>query len=781
MSGRTAGAAALSVQVNMRTETRLRVLCLALASLGLAACSSGSSPPVSSRPTAGASSGGGSQMAGGGTNAAYGGNGGMDLNVENDPCKSASPPASCQMTTAEPGCGDGKINSAKEACDDGNSTPGDGCSGICKVEPYYSCPVEGMPCVSTIVCGDGVIGAGEACDDGNKTAKDGCAADCRSIDKGYACRTAGMACERVHSCGDGVTDSNEGCDDGNNKAGDGCSVRCQIEQGFKCSGSPSTCVATVCGDKVQEGAESCDDGNKLPFDGCSGSCQLEPECTGTAGCAAKCGDGILLGTDEQCDDGNLRDGDGCSSTCKVEAGFTCGSNPCVKAANGTCTLTVPAVYHDVAAGTGTTANPDFEPPNDNQTAINGLLASTLAADGLPVISAAATAANGFIHSAASFNQWYHDAAPNNATFPGSIVLWDKSGTGAGPYVNRWGAMGEQWPAYSNIKNCANGNPGDTCAMCTLAAGEVCLAPCTPWNSNQICTATQTLMDGNPVFFPIDKPAAPPSLIAETRTPAQIPQPVYGGNWAAEPGGALHNFHFTTHVRYWFKFDPTVTATLDFVGDDDVWVYVNGTLALDLGGWHPPLPGTVTLNATVATKYGLTSGKVYKIDVFQAERKTKSSSFQLTLSGFNLAPSTCTAKCGDQIVSTGEACDNGAANSDTTYNGCTTQCIPGPHCGDAVVQTPDEACDDGTNSGEYGGCGPNCQPGPSCGDGVVQAGHEECDDGMNTGAYGTCTNACKLGPRCGDKVVQAEEGETCDDGNAISLDGCSAACRIELVK
>ena len=361
------------------------------------------------------------------------------------------------------------------------------------------------------------------------------------------------------------------------------------------------------------------------------------------------------------------------------------------------------------------------------------------------------------------------------------MLWDKSGTGAGPYVNRWGPNGEPWPSYTSITWCANGNAGDSCAMCTVGPGMVCLAPCAPWGNGQICTASVDYLDGNPVFFPIDNPKAPPSLIPETRYPAQIPAPVYNGNWAGEPGGALHNFHFTTQVRYWFKYDPATTATLNFVGDDDVWVFVNRKLALDLGGWHPPLSGAVTLNAAAGTTYALTADKVYEIDIFQAERKTKGSSFQLTLSGFNLSPSSCTAKCGDGVVSSGEACDNGAMNSDTAYDGCTTLCVPGPHCGDGAVQMPDETCDDGKNTGAYGTCGPNCQPGPFCGDGVVQAGSEQCDDGKNTGDYGTCAAGCKFGPRCGDGIIQADQGETCDDGNNINLDGCSAACKLEQIR
>jgi cysteine-rich repeat protein len=45
-------------------------------------------------------------------------------------------------------CGDGVLK-AGELCDDGNKTPGDGCSVICQIPTGWICPVPGMPCQRT--------------------------------------------------------------------------------------------------------------------------------------------------------------------------------------------------------------------------------------------------------------------------------------------------------------------------------------------------------------------------------------------------------------------------------------------------------------------------------------------------------------------------------------------------------------------------------------------------------------------------------------------------------
>lgn len=49
----------------------------------------------------------------------------------------------------------------------------------------------------------------------------------------------------VTRCGDGVLEVGEACDDGGKLSGDCCSAACEVEPGFECTGSPSTCAPWV--------------------------------------------------------------------------------------------------------------------------------------------------------------------------------------------------------------------------------------------------------------------------------------------------------------------------------------------------------------------------------------------------------------------------------------------------------------------------------------------------------------------------------------------------------
>ena len=86
-----------------------------------------------------------------------------------------------------------------------------------------------------------------------------------------------------------------------------------------------------------------------------------------------------------------------------------------------------------------------------------------------------------------------------------------------------------------------------------------------------------------------------------------------------------NFLFTTEIH--MRFTLREGQTFSFRGDDDLWIFIDGKSALDLGGLHAAVEGTVDLDA-FAEANDLTEGGVYMMEIFHAERHTTQSNFRI---------------------------------------------------------------------------------------------------------------------------------------------------------
>ncbi|MGI5863171.1 MAG: DUF4215 domain-containing protein [Myxococcales bacterium] len=245
-------------------------------------------------------------------------------------------------------CGDGLV-AGPEACDDNNTTSGDGCSETCQVEDGYACPPTGGECYLP-VCGDGTLDGTETCDDGNNADNDGCSATCQAeiAAPGSTLQFSGSLdstdrtwVRRSATCGAPYTATNTFFDAYAIVNNTGAEQQITITANWSADGflhlfrgsfdpaDPATnCVlgnddfgdrfASRIANQTIAAGETLVVVASTYSDSATGAYTLDILTIREQ----ECGDGYV-DSPETCDDNNQVGGDGCSETCAVEAGYIC--------------------------------------------------------------------------------------------------------------------------------------------------------------------------------------------------------------------------------------------------------------------------------------------------------------------------------------------------------------------------------------------------------------------------------------------------------------------------
>ena len=242
-----------------------------------------------------------------------------------------------------------------------------------------------------------------------------------------------------------------------------------------------------------------------------------------------------------------------------------------------------AIIRDFKAGNQTGGHPDFETYGHSDASI-GLIANTLDTDGKPVFADAYgyDGCNGFKNAAGQ------RILPSFA----SRTLGDTVGT-----LTR--STAKQLTSSDAFRQWYRDTAG------------VNLARSVPLRLNRVAGTRRYVFDSA-----VDEPY-------KTRGGFY---PINGdlfGNYSTTG----KNYHFTTEVECRFVFNRADNSVFNFTGDDDLWVFINNKLVMDLGGLHGKQAQSLEVNRVPA----LVDGQAYTLKIFHAERHTTDSNFRIETS------------------------------------------------------------------------------------------------------------------------------------------------------